>query len=106
MQSCDTADCKSALLSAASVREDICEIRVIRGQNLYGFWFSEFLRVSNFAFRISLVLGGWSLELLILCGVSNQPVSVGNSDRSAGCNPAIQQIANLRYFQLRVSANR
>ena len=30
-------------------------------------------------------------------------MSVGHSDRSAGFNPAIRQIENLRYFQLRVS---
>jgi hypothetical protein len=28
---------------------------------------------------------------------------MGNSDRPAGYNPAIQQIENLRYFQLRTS---
>ena len=50
---CDTA--KPALLSAANVRKEICEIRAIRGQILFGF------RSSNFG--ISLVLGGWSLEL-------------------------------------------
>jgi hypothetical protein len=45
LKSRDTA--KPALLSAAGVREDICAIRVTRGQILFGF-------------RISLVLGAWS----------------------------------------------
>jgi len=32
------------------------------------------------------------------------PAPFGKSDQLAGYNPAIQQIANLRYFQLRVMA--
>ena len=75
---CDTA--KPALLSAANVRQEICEIRAIRGQILFGFRISFGFRFQDWGFLWCLDVGAWCFQF---CAAFELTLVVGKSGRSA-----------------------